>query len=215
MKRSVLLWVAAVFSFWFSAQAQTKNTLFDTFLDSYIYDEEGRVFVAKLNYSFRQNQFVFIDASDGDREKNFAQPEKIRLIKVGGRAFQMDEKGRAKELLLVEPSLFVVYEGHVVEGKRVGYGGRSQTTAIKTYSTINANGVNYHFKEDQSEVDMIQRTYLLKHGGKTKRFTTGKQFLKIYPKEKRRILSEYIKENDLSFDIPTDVISLVKYAVTL
>ena len=209
-----ILFICLVASVMFAEEGKPKF-LFKTFQKSLVYYKDGRVFETTLNYDFRRNKFVFLDQTDHNREKIFAEPEMVKIVKIGKRIFQLGRAGVAQELLCTEPILFATYIGNQLNGKRVGYGGRTQTAAVRTYSAMHANGMNYKFEEDDIVISSIDIKYILVRKKKEKEFSNKKQFLKLYPKEKRSLITRYISEKKTNFKKPSAVLLLVKYAENL
>ena len=171
-----------------SAQEGKSEYLFNDFQKSLIYYKDGRVFSVKVNYNLARNAFMFIDENDNNNIKLFAEPDMVRTLKIDNRIFQLDSKGLAQEHLNQEPYLAVTYRGKSRPvGKQVGYGGRSETASVDSYSSIQSGG---HFQ-------------------------SSKQFLKLYPKEQEETIKAYIKSNKINFDEPQQVLQLVKYAEAL
>ena len=206
-----------IFSFFcgvtlFAQESKQGEFLFDQYMDSFVHYKDGQVFAAKVNYSYMKNKYVFLDAFDGNKVKHFAEPEKINFIRIGERIFLIGEKEMAKELICSEPTLYVTYQAELSEGKKVGYGGRSQTTAVRTYSSFHANGQKYHFEEEGAEVRSITHKYTLVKKKKSRKFINKHQFLKIYPKDKRGQIESYIHENHIHLNEPAAVVKLVQFS---
>lgn len=199
-----------------SAQEANQEYLFNDFQQSLIYYKDGRVFGAKVNYNLARNAFMFIDQNDNDNIKLFAEPEMIRVLKIGDRIFQLAPRGLAQEYLSQEPYLTVTYRGKSrPEGKQVGYGGRSETAAVDSYSSIQRGGHSYKLETEKIILADVEKRYAIKRNGKTKTFQTAKQFVKLYPKNQREAIQVYIKNQNTDFDKPQQVVLLVKFAEAL
>jgi hypothetical protein len=108
--------------------------------------------------------------------------------------------------------LSMQHKGQLIEGgKTAGYGGTSQTSAIKTYSTLASSGINYNLEiPDNSEVRSEFIYWIRKSDGKFS-FTSEKQFLKIFP-DKEKELKLYLKDQKIRMHRPEDVVRLVRYS---
>lgn len=199
-----------------SAQEGQPEYLFNDFQKSLIYYKDGRVFGVKVNYSLARNAFMFIDENDNNNIKLFDEPDMVRTLKIGNRIFQLAPKGLAQERLNQEPYLAVTFRGRSrPQGKQVGYGGRSETASVDSYSSIQASGHSYKLETEKIIIGDVEKRYTMKKNGKEKNFQTPKQFLKLYPKEQQEPIKAYIKSNKIDFDDPQQVLQLVKYAETL
>lgn len=199
-----------------SAQEGKSEYLFNEFQKSLIYYKDGRVFSVKVNYSLARNVFMFIDENDNNNVKLFAEPDMVRVLKINDRIFQLDSKGLAQEHLNQEPPLVVTYRGKSrPQGKQVGYGGRSETASVDSYSSIQSGGHSYNLETEKIIVADVGKKYTIKKNKKQKQFQTPKQFLKLYPKDREETIRTYIKSNKINFDEPQQVLQLVKYAEAL
>ena len=199
-----------------SAQEGKSEYLFNDFQKSLIYYKDGRVFSVKVNYNLARNAFMFIDENDNNNIKLFAEPDMVRTLKIDNRIFQLDSKGLAQEHLNQEPYLAVTYRGKSrPEGKQVGYGGRSETASVDSYSSIQSGGHSYNLETEKIILADVEKRYTIKKNKKQKQFQSSKQFLKLYPKEQEETIKEYIKSNKINFDEPQQVLQLVKYAEAL
>ena len=199
-----------------SAQEGKSEYLFNDFQKSLIYYKDGRVFCVKVNYNLARNAFMFIDENDNNNIKLFAEPDMVRTLKIDNRIFQLDSKGLAQEHLNQEPYLAVTYRGKSrPEGKQVGYGGRSETASVDSYSSIQSGGHSYNLETEKIILADVEKRYTIKKNKKQKQFQSSKQFLKLYPKEQEETIKAYIKSNKINFDEPQQVLQLVKYAEAL
>lgn len=199
-----------------SAQEGKSEYLFNDFQKSLIYYKDGRVFSVKVNYNLARNAFMFIDENDNNNIKLFAEPDMVRTLKIDNRIFQLDSKGLAQEHLTQEPYLAVTYRGKSrPEGKQVGYGGRSETASVDSYSSIQSGGHSYNLETEKIILADVEKRYTIKKNKKQKQFQSSKQFLKLYPKEQEETIKAYIKSNKINFDEPQQVLQLVKYAEAL
>lgn len=216
MKRFVCIWVIGLLgSLSLFAQREYPHFLFDDFTESTIVYRDGRQFKAKLNFSLLVNRFIFIDETDDNNLKEFGEPDKIAVVKAGERTFLMNRNGTAKEVLQTQPPITVQYKGKVKgEGKNAGYGGKSETSAIESRSTLYSGGQLHKLEGEKRIVYGIDKTYQIEKDKKTRTFISAKQFLKIYPKIKEQ-LETYIAENKVDFSSVEQVLALYNYADAL
>jgi len=95
-------------------------------------------------------------------------------------------------------------------GREAGFGTTSETSAIKSHSSISAVGGLY-------ELDLPTRIkiepytqYWLGINGKVKKFVNLKALRKMY-KSKSDLFKDYVKENDVQYDNLESVIQLIEY----
>jgi len=192
--------------------------LFPEFQDGQVLYRDGRVFKVQLNFSLVSNRFVFIDTFDDNSIKEFAEVNMIGSVKTGDRVFQVNSKGEASEILkLKDPIILVEYRGKIVDrGRKAAYGGRSQTSSIDSYSSFQSGGLSYKLEgDDRWIISGVEKKYQVEHKGKLKKFSTIKQFLKIYPKQHTAALEEFIKNKNISLESVEQVMDLCNYANSL
>jgi len=199
------------------AQENDLNSyfLFHEFRDGTVFYKDGRRFNATLNYNIATKEFVFLDKSDNDNIKAFADKNSVTLVEVGDRIFLHDPK-EVREVLQKEPAILVQYKAKIQEqGKNAGYGGTSETSAIDSYSGIHSKGIYYQFDQvNNLQLSRVDKTYTIVIDKKYKRFFNEKTFLKIFPKEKDP-LKKYINENEIDFKSTNQIIELCNYAFSL
>lgn len=197
-----------------TAQIDSTQFLFPKFENALIYYKDGRVFQVPLNYNLVTGYFLFIDKNDNDELKSFAEPDMIKIIKIGTRLFLPTEKG-ATEIIQVNPLFHVQYKGKVRNEEKLGaYGKRSATSAITTYSSLDSRGVTHQLQTEKEYLTGIYKVYRVEVNGKKKSFITEKQFLKIYPHSKET-LKQYIDDKRIDFNSVDQVLQLFNYAETL
>lgn len=213
MKTFIFLLISA---FWFSLgssaqEKQQKRFFFKNFQDTYVYYKDGRNFCIPANYDLVKGSFVFIDKQDGDMLKLFGEQDKISKIKIGERTFLPSRFGPT-EIVQTEPQFKVYYKPRLLDiGKSGGYSITSNTSATRSYSHMTSYGGNIKFLDKETKyVHEIEKVYIIQKGNKEKRFSTPKQFLKLYSKNKKE-LQEYITKNQIDFNTIMQVLELYNY----
>lgn len=196
------------------AQIDSTQFLLKDFQDGYVFYKDGRQFQVPMNYSLLIKKFLFIDQNDNNNIKEFLEPEMVATIKIGERIF-LPTKDGATEVLQMDPPIFVQYRGSMRwEGKKVGYGGRSETSAVESYSSFQSGNTVHKLETEKLILTRIDKIFRIERNGKQYRFINEKQFLKAFP-EKKEVLKEYIKKNDFDFNAIDDVLQVYNYATTL
>lgn len=197
-----------------TAQIDSTQFLFKKFQDATVYYKDGRLFGVQMNYNLVAGCFLFIDVHDNNEMKRFAEPKLVGSIKIGDRIFLPTDNG-ATEILQANPAIHVEYKGTIrEEDKRSGYGGRSATSAIQTYSSIQSGGVMHGLDTEKNILTDIYKIYYVEKKGKKARFITEKQFLKIFSAKKEE-LKRYIRDKGIDFDSTIQVTELCNHALNL
>lgn len=195
------------------AQVDSSQFLLRNFEKGQVFFKDGRVFDASLNYSLFVKKFLFQDQQDKSI-KEFSEPDMVSTIKIGKRVFLPTQNG-ATEILQDNPFISVQYKGSLKrEGKEVGYGGRSETSAVDGLATYHSGNTGYKLETEKFILNRIDKIFCIEHNGKQYRFLSEKQFLKAFPNQKRELM-KYIEENKIDFKEIDKVLKLYNYAVTL
>lgn len=195
------------------AQIDSTQFLLRNFENGQVFFKDGRVFDASLNYSLFVKKFLFLDQQDNSI-KEFSEPEMVSTIKIGKRVF-LPTKNGATEVLQSDPYISVQYRGTLKrEGKEIGYGGRSETSAVDGLATYHSGNTGYKLETEKFILSRIDKIFRIEYNGKQYRFLNEKQFLKAFSNQKE-VLMKYIKENEIDFNDIDDVLKLYNYAVKL
>lgn len=187
--------------------------LFEKFMPADVFFKDGSRYKETMNYNLLTNKFCFLEKTNNQIQE-VTNPEDILSVKIDGRVFYQ-ENNCAIEVLPTHPPLFVQYKVHIrKEADKGGYGSTSETTAVRTYAGVNADGTRYDFSTEALIVGKRYQHYWLEKNGKRKAFKSFKQFLKLYPTHKE-YLKQFIKDNDLDFDNVSHVKMLCIHAESL
>lgn len=188
------------------AQGVHTNYLFPEFTDSYIYYKDGRVFQVQSNYDLLKNMFQFIDKDNETKE--FADPDMIVSIKIRERTFILVDKNEAAEVIQSDPLILVQYSGQKRIRKDLTFGGKTETASVDSYSNM-----IYGTGDDtrNTVVTKLEYQFYIEKNKRLKRFSTEKQFLKLFPKQKE-LLEKYIDENKVDFNSLEQVVKLCNHA---
>lgn len=216
MKHLLILCFSLISTFtYLSAQEKAKEGfLFNEFKNGNIYYRDGRQFTnIPLNYNLITHQFVFIDKKDGNQEKEFTEPGMIVAIEIDKRTFLPPSEG-ATEIIQAEPPFYVSYEGTIRRTKATSYGGETMTASVDTYSQIRGVGTVGGTEGTKQSLAATNKVYKIKVGKKNKRFTSAKDFLRLFP-DKKEVLEKYIEEQKINFEDVNQVLGLYNYTLRL
>ena len=188
--------------------AQEKQTryLFPEFTDSYIYYKDGRVFQVPTNYDLFENKFVFIDKDN--EKKEFSDPNMIVSVKADNRTFIPISGNEAAEVMQTEPRILVQYIGNKRIKKDLTFGGKTETASVDSYSNLIYGTGEY---DKNTVLINIDYQFYVEKDKRLKQFSTKKQFLKLFSKQKKE-LKKYIDENNVDFGSIDQVVKLCNHA---
>lgn len=191
------------------AQETRSPYLFPEFIDSYIYHKDGKVYRVPVNYDLFDNKFVFID---NDTEiKEFSEPDMIVSIKAGSRTFVIISGNEAAEVLQATPQILVQYIGNKRVKKDLTFGGKTETASVDSYSNLINGAIN---DKKNTVLVKIDYQFYVEKNKRLRRFSTEKQFLKIFSKHKVQ-LKQYIDGLKIDFNSFGEVTKLCNYALSL
>ena len=209
MKSTIFLFLTCCNSLICWAQGVHSNYLFPEFTDSYIYYKDGRVFQVQSNYDLLKNMFQFIDKDNEIKE--FADPEMIVSIKIGERIFILVNKNEAAEVIQSDPRILVQYSGQKRIKKDLTFGGKTETASVDSYSNM-VYGTGDDTKN--TVITKLEYQFYIEKNKRLKRFSTEKQFLKLFPKQKEE-LKKYIDESKVDFNSIEQVVQLCNHAFAI
>ena len=209
MKSIIFLFLICCNSLICWAQGAHSNYLFPEFTDSYIYYKDGRVFQVQSNYDLLKNMFQFIDKDNEIKE--FADPEMIVSIKIGERIFILVNKNEAAEVIQSDPRILVQYSGQKRIKKDLTFGGKTETASVDSYSNM-VYGTGDDTKN--TVITKLEYQFYIEKNKRLKRFSTEKQFLKLFPKQKEE-LKKYIDESKVDFNSIEQVVQLCNHAFAI
>ena len=193
------------------SQKIQSDFLFEEYQEATISYIGGYSSNEKINYNVKDKDLYFIDDNDG-YEKIVLNTERIRVIKIDNRAFVIVNKN-IQEVLPTNPSIYVEYLAKVkLKAHDAGYGTKSETSAISAY-TMGSQGQLIP-EGNKVETTGLKYFYWIEKNGNKEKFTSFKQFLKLYSKHKK-VLDKHIKTNKINFNDIEGVVNLCLYAESL
>ena len=196
-----------------SEENKISPYLFDKFMPADVFFKDGTRYKETMNYNLLTNKFCFLEKTNNQIQE-VTNPEDILSVKIDGRVFYQ-ENNYAIEVLPTNPPVFVQYKVHIrKEADKGGYGSTSETTAVRTYAGVNANGTRYDFSTEALIVGKRYQHYWIEKNGKRRTFKNFKQFIKLYPDHKVA-LEQFIEDNQLKIDNVEHVKALCVHAESL
>ncbi|MCF2490688.1 hypothetical protein [Dyadobacter sp. CY347] len=186
---------------------------FDKFLDGQVLFRSGKISKAKMNYSLVHGEVLFVDAKKDTMlfndhafiSKIFVGDNLYFYTKGHGHVHAIEDYDGVK----LGKKQFLVRMGNE---KYASYDQYSATSAISSYSSfVNQNG-NLQGLESNVKVVLKRRSILfLIDKNERITFATRANFLKIYPKYKKK-LNEYLRVNETNFEKEEDLKRVLEFA---
>ncbi len=184
------------------------NFLFKGFTKSVIKLKSGQVNSATLNYNIIDQEMVFLQ---NDGYMVLSNPQIVDTIYIANRTFLPFKTGFYELVMTGAVTLFIQHKSELESvGTTTGYGATSQTTnarpARQLYGPIGS--VDLSIPDGYKIVDKTD--YWAKRGSEMDKFSSKRQFLKIF-KDKEKELSKFIDDNNIKFKDINDIVKLFNY----
>ena len=191
-----------------TSDGKSPQFLYSDFLSSKVRMKNGQNHILILNYNTISGMMVY--QKDG-KLYDLANPQMTDTVFLGESKFVPAGKVFYEVLLDAQVPLYVQYRGELKDpGSPAGYGVNSQVSNTKSIQTFEMlrNNVNLKIPSDyEVTTDLI---YWLRKSGSMYSFISEKQFLKLFPHNESE-LKQFIKQNRIKFDRPSDIIKLAEY----
>ena len=205
-KKTILLSILWVFCILASAQ-ETNGYYFKEFTNGQVLLKNKQFARGKFNYDFVNHQMHFLNGNTDMIVENLQDIDtiiidKTRFIPCEGRFMEV-MKGK-NSVVLIEKEVNTREEG------KVGAMG------VATHGSVQAIDVNARFQRVNGEnntnltiyKDEIKNIYFIYVKREWKSFRNQVTFLKLFPKKQQEGIKEIIKETEVDFTNPEDVLKL-------
>jgi len=182
--------------------------LFPDFTKGIIKMKDGRTLSAVLDYNMVDEEMVF------EQKKVYMvldKPEEIDTVYLQNRRFIPVEKAFYEVIVKGNVSLYIQHKARYVPvSSSTAYGMKSPTAPLTSVLTV-SSGNQMRSVELPDNVTISPATvYWVRTGNKMHKFTTEKQFLKIFSGSEDD-LKKFIKESKIDLKTREDLIKLGNY----
>ena len=205
-KKIFLLPIFLTFALFASAQ-ESNGYYFKDFTNGQVLLKNKQFARGKFNYDFANRQMHFLNGNTDMIVDNLQDIDTIIIDKT--RFVPYD--GRFMEILKGEKSVILI-EKEVNTSER----GKVGAMGVATHGSVQSIDVNARFQRVNGENNMdmtiykdeVKNIYYIFIKREWKSFRNQATFLKLFPKKKQKSIKEIIKEQDVDFDNPVDVLKL-------
>ena len=205
-KKIFLLPIFLTFALFASAQ-ESNGYYFKDFTNGQVLLKNKQFARGKFNYDFANRQMHFLN---GDTDMIVDNLQDIDTIIINKTRF-VPHDGRFMEVLKGEKSVILI-EKEVNTSER----GKVGAMGVATHGSVQSIDVNARFQRVNGENNMdmtiykdeVKNIYYIFIKREWKSFRNQATFLKLFPKKKQKSIKEIIKEQDVDFDNPVDVLKL-------
>lgn len=213
MKKLYLVLTIILVANSFFAQEKSSTSahyLFPEFKQGVVLMKSGKKNEALLNYNLVTQEMIFdqkgVKLAIGKDEVVF-----VDTVFLEGREFVLLD---FKLVELLHNSTWQLYAEHNCKirelGQSAGFGGTSETSAIRTHSSISAGGFLYELElPNNYKVDPYTH-YWFNKNEKLKKIVNMKSLKKLY-KSKRDLFNTFVDEHDVQYDNPKSIVELIEY----
>lgn len=198
-----------------SSYAQQKSAvkthyLFPEFTQGVVLMKSGVKNETSLNYNSVTEEMIFIKKGT---KLAIAKTDLgyIDTVFIKKRKFIVLDKNFVELLNHSKWHLYVEYKCYLKKpGKSSGYGGKSETTAISSRSSVMLGGQFYGLELPNDYKIEPYSYYWLKKNGKLTRFANMTKLKKLY-KGKKDLFKAYVKKHGVEYDNQESIIQLIEY----
>ncbi|MEN6619132.1 MAG: hypothetical protein ABFC28_06500 [Rikenellaceae bacterium] len=193
-----------------SKAIELSHYLFPEFTKGVILMKSGIKREVLLNYNSLTEEMIF---KDNGKVLAIGKEEigQVDTVYIKERKFVV-LNNKFVELLYQSGSyLYAEHKCSVIPpGKPAPYGGTTETSAIDTYSSLNAGGVLYDLKLPDGYRTKPFIFYWLKRNGQLVRFLNMKQLARLY-NDKKDQFKAYVKNYNVKYENQESIVQLIKY----
>lgn len=190
--------------------AEVEHYLFPEFTQGIVLMKNGKKDVKLLNYHALSEQIVF-DSKGTILAVPKEQLKRIDTVFVNQRRFMIMNNKFVELLYHSHWDLYVEYKCDLKEqGKDAGFGGTSQTSAINTPSAVSMEGNLYNLELPDGYETKRYFVYWLNRNGKLKPVVNMKHLKRFY-KDKDDLFDVYVKEHEVKFEDPENMLHFISH----
>jgi len=191
-----------------NSDGSTPQYLLKEFSGGLVKMKNGSRSGALLNYNTVTEKFVF---SKNGELYDMTNTELVDTVLVDGRKFIPVGKIFHEVLVEAPVLLFIQHRSSLIPpGAPSGYGGTSQVSNTKSYSSIELESGRYNISLPTDYTVRPDPVYWIRQGVAYESFINEKQFLKIFPGREDE-LKRFIKQNKIKFDRISAVVTLIEH----
>lgn len=188
------------------AQNDTSYFLFPEFVPGSVKMKDGRTEVAMMNYNKITEEMIF--EKEGIKLA-FDSLQTIDTVYIESRIFIPHIKVFYELLVMGRVSLFVQNKCNPVDpGDPSGYGGKTETGAVRNLSSISNSVHTYKFELPNNYYILDATLYWITRNNIFYKANTSSQITKVFP-EKSKEIKQFIKDHKLDLKNTTDLIALI------
>jgi hypothetical protein len=197
-----------------SASAQTGNAIplpqfvFPAFTKGVVKMKSGDNYSALFNYNMVDEEMIFNNKGQYMALENISA---VDTIIIGARKFVPAQKVFYEVITKGTLSLYIQHKSkYTDQGTPTAYGMTSKTNSSESFNSLKGGNQIRTLDLPDNVVVTPELVYWAKVNDEMKKFSSERQFLKIFP-AKETELKDYIKKNDLDLDKREDLVRLGNY----
>jgi len=195
-----------------SAQTGSANPLpqfvFPAFTKGVVKMKSGDNYSALFNYNMVDEEMIFNNKGQYMALENI---NSVDTIIIGARKFVPVQKVFYEVILKGTVSLYIQHKSkYTDQGTATAYGMTSKTNSSESFNSLKGGNQVRTLDLPDNVVVSPEHIYWANVNDEMKKFTSERQFLKIFP-AKETELKDYIKKNDLDLDKREDLVRLGNY----
>jgi len=188
-----------------SPETKIPQFLFPAFSNGVVKMKSGDNYSALFNYNMVDEEMIFNNKGQYMALENI---NSVDTIIIGSRKFVPVQKVFYEVIIKGTVSLYIQHKSkYTDQGTATAYGMTSKTNSSESFNSIKGGNQIRTLDLPDNVVVSPEHVYWAKVNDEMKKFTSERQFLKIFP-AKETELKDYFKKNDLDIDKREDLIKL-------
>lgn len=212
MKLKILLILLSISIFTYAQEsASLSHYVFPDFQQGVVLLKNGVRNNAKLNYNAATEEMVFDENGKMLAIGDVILPQIDTVFISNEKFIRVNDKFVKIIIDKPEVELFIEYKCRIIPpGSPAAYGGTSQTSSTKSYSSIVSDGSVYSLELPGDYRITPHNIYWINRSGKSKSFSSIKQLKRIY-RDKKKKIDNYLKNNDVKLENEKSVQDAIIY----
>ncbi|MEP7251990.1 MAG: hypothetical protein ABI683_06405 [Ginsengibacter sp.] len=182
--------------------------VFNEFTPGIVKLKTGAVTAQLLNYNIITNEMIF---NNNGKYMAISDSDGVDTIIINERKFVPVNKKFYEVLVESKLPLLEEFTAKIMtRGALMGYGQNSDVSAVTSYKSLLSNGHSYELVLPSGFTVKPGYIFWILKDGQFEKISSSKQIIKTFP-EKKDLINETIKKNDLKLSKREDIIMLIRF----
>lgn len=199
-----------------SGQQKSSTYLWDEFKDGILIFKDNSRQEGYVNYHYGLNKLVFLTDKNSTDGYVLSKDMGLAAVSSGTTMFYFDDNDYVWEIIHQSPVIKLTHRGKYSDtGISTGYGNSTSTMGTQVTSLNSGGSMHSLIADNRYKITGVEKLFRIIKDDKERQFANFKQLANAYPKQYRKTIEEYAKDNNLSIKNIEDVLAVVEFAESL